>query len=617
MISERGKYFTERALVALFVIAVFLSVVNKIGDTDAWLLIWTLQGLPETEPFMYPISDTPFSYNSWLFGLLCYLINTYIGEYGLVLLKAGAITTAFYALLRDSLKPYNNYVVAVVSMTAAAILSSYRFVLRPDIFFMVFLSFSVFSLDSLLYENKKYLYALPLIHVLWANMHASIIVMSVPFMAFIAGGLAQQYLTKRGMHFRYTLSPSQMKTISVVFIASFIATFLTPDFTFHQYFYGPKYLSSSWHMENIIENIFPTNLKLLTYGITAVVLMSFVLNRKQLSLIHLFLVIPFLFLTFGAVRFLIVVAIIGFPIMARNISASLEGKGWKPTRALMVFSAAFIVLFSAVTVSQAVKHKKFGFGLDHSQMPKGAIEYMDRRNIHGRMLNSYTFGQYITWTSYPGRTVFVDARGHLPAELLDKMLEFRYSRRILDELYDEYGFESILTKYANATELHAPSTHPQWALVYWDDVSLLYLRRGGKYDEVIREDEYRFVRPELTPLSLIENPPDKVHRRNLIDELTRNIQEVTDAETSRAHTLLGYAYYSEGEVERALEHLLSAVRIAPRNTSANYGLGILYEKRGDYKTAKKHLKRCLRVERSGELADKAKNRLKELREKTL
>ena len=38
-------------------------------------------------------------------------------------------------------------------------------------------------------------------------------------------------------------------------------------------------------------------------------------------------------------------------------------------------------------------------------------------------------------------------------------------------------------------------TSPDWALVYWDDVALVYLRRGGSHTAVIERDGYRLVKP--------------------------------------------------------------------------------------------------------------------------
>jgi hypothetical protein len=619
--SFKNNFFSSGTfLVVLFLIVVFIVALCKVSDPDAWLhlslgkLIWELKGLPELEPFTYPALETPFYYSSWLFGILCYALDTHFGVYGLVLLKATVLALAFYILLKDSLRPYNNYVVAVIVMTAALVLSDFRFVLRPDMFFMVFLSFSIFSLNAFLYDNKKYIYLLPIVHMLWANTHSSITVMFVPFFAFIGGGLIQKYLGGKGINFQHTPSSKQLRIMALVFFVSLAATLLNPYFT-GQYFYGSQFLSTPWYTQNIIElRPLDEERKLTLYAITVVVLASFLLTRKRFSLIHFFLVVPFLFLAFNSIRFIFIIAITAFPVMARNIAGSLESKGWKPSKVLTAVAVACVVLYGSVTVARSVGNRQFGFGFNYVLMPRGAVEYMDRKNIYGKVLNPFHFGQYITWESYPRRTVFVDARGHLPVDMLDKMLRFKISRPVLDGLYEEYGFESVLIDYANSTVPYAPSSHPRWALVYWDDTALLYLRRGGRYDAVVRDDEYRFVKPEMSPLHLGEDFQSEEYMDNLIDELARTVH---DTGSSRAHTLLGFAYYTAGEFEPSLEHFISAIGPEPRNTTAHYGLGLLYRRLGDPVRAKKHFQKCLKIERSGWLADEAKNRLAELSDKPL
>ena len=194
MQSEKSWLSAHAIVIFLFLASVFLLALSKVADTDAWMhlslgrLIWELKGLPSNEPFVYPSLDKPFAYNSWLFGLIYYLSYHAFNIYGVILLKAITITTAFYILLKDSLRPYKNHIVSIMVMTAVVVMSAHRFVERPDTFLMVFLSFSIFSLNAFVYNDKKYIYALPLTHMLWANSHASINLMFVPFCPLLLGG---------------------------------------------------------------------------------------------------------------------------------------------------------------------------------------------------------------------------------------------------------------------------------------------------------------------------------------------------------------------------------------------------------------------------------------------
>ncbi len=616
--------FARHILISLFILSVFLISFNKIKDSDAWLhlsmgkLIWQNGGLPHFESYTYPMSGEPFLYSSWLFGLLCYGIYAILGSFGLVLLKATVITTTFYILLRDSLRPFNDYAVTTLIILAAAILSSLRFVLRPDIFFMAFLSYSIFSLNAYLYENRKYIYFLPFVHLIWANMHSSITVMPVPFVSFIAGGFVQRHLEVKGIIFDKTPSNKQLKTVAVIFAASFAATLLNPYFI-GQYFFGSEFLSTRWYTQHISELLPPEN-SMTIYGVSGIILISFFLSRKRFSVIHFLLVIPFLYFAFSASRFLFLIAIIGFPVVARNISASRALRGASSSRNAAVVVAACIIIFGSYFTATAVKDGRFGPGFDYSSMPRRAVEYMDENGIYGRMLNTFHFGQYITWTGYPKREIFTDARGHLPENLLEKLIGFIYSTSVLDELYEAYGPDSILIDYSRpyyygmetSEPIFAPSSHPRWALVYWDDISLLYLRRGEKYSGLISRDEYTHVKPEMPFSTFMEAPRDEEERVLLIEELKRNIKET---DSVRARVFLGYVYYEDGSLDIAHECLSEAISMAPKYADAHYALGVLYLKRGNLDMSEIHLNRYIKLKPSGPLAGKSLELLRKFRKK--
>ena len=234
MISSTKNRLLRRLLQILFLASVFILALNEIEDPDVWLhlsfgkLIWNLRGFPPTEPFLYTMQGQPFSYSSWLFGFIYYGAYHAFDIYGIIVLKAITVTSALYILFRDSLRPHKNTIIAILVMSLIVITLRHRFVERPDTFTMVFLAFSIFSINAFIYENKKYLYALPLVHMLWANSHSSINLMFVPFLAFLLGGLLQRSLAAKSELFKDAPSFSQLKTILLIFVASFASSLVSP-----------------------------------------------------------------------------------------------------------------------------------------------------------------------------------------------------------------------------------------------------------------------------------------------------------------------------------------------------------------------------------------------------
>jgi tetratricopeptide (TPR) repeat protein len=312
------------------------------------------------------------------------------------------------------------------------------------------------------------------------------------------------------------------------------------------------------------------------FVVAPAVLLSFSLNRKRISLMHIFLVLPFIALSFLASRFAFVLCIAAGPIMARNAAAYLAETDWwgrfSSKTLAYAGTAAWIILFTALVLAgvkplvgdHSLPLQHFGFNINYDFYPEGALRFMDKRNITGRMFNIFEWGQYITWRDYPKRTAFIDGRGYLPSSLLDRSSYELYMPGVLDELYTRYGFESILLKYPvlgspEAVEVDSALTLQGWALVYWDDISFLYLRRGGRYDSVIQQDEYHYMTRANGVSSALSLPSDRERFVQMIGELQRAIQE---SGSSRAYAFLGNVYNEIGRYQDAIK-AFSQVRAVP------------------------------------------------------
>ncbi len=611
------KQLPTFVLQILFLSSVFVLALIKIEDPDVWIhlsfgrLIWNLKGLPATEPFLYTMQGEPFSYSSWLFGVIYYAAYHALNVYGVILLKAITVTAAFYILLRDALRPYKHPIVAIIVMPLIVIMVRHRFVERPDTFIMVFLSFSIFSLNAFIYDEKKYLFALPFVHILWANSHSSIPLMFVPFMAFIIGGSLQRYAATINPRFVNGPSFSQLKTITLVFIASFAASLISPYFI-SQFFFSTQFLSTDILKQEIVELMPPTwQTMKWPFIIAPAVILSFILSMKRIQLVHLLLVIPFIILSFISSRFAFLPCIVAGPIISRHITAALlETKWWNRFSSKTLVStsvAVWIFLYTTLVFARVepfvdthvVDTKNFGFGINYDCYPEGALHYMDKRKITGRIFNDFAWGQYITWRDYPTRAVFIDGRGYLRGDLLEAMVMVPDQPDLLEELYKTYGFESILVKYPDPEPKlafydwgsNSAMSYPGWALVYWDDLSLIYLKKGGKYDSVIKEDEYQYVNPAKESATSMLHTED--NQNHIFRELQRNIEETG---SSKAYVFLGSWYIGRGLYQQAIEtfsHVRAFPAVKDPLLDRYGGIGYAYSQLGNLDEALRTYKQSL------------------------
>lgn len=576
-----NRISTGNLIAGVFIVAVFLLAVTRTQDFDTWIhlsfgrLIWANHALPTSEPFAFSMAGKPSSYSSWLFGVIYYGAYRFLGEFGIVLLKALSAATLFLILFRDSLIPNRKNLLAVAILIVIASYVRMRFVERPDMFFMIFLAFTIFSLNAFLYDDRKYLYLLPVVHCLWANSHSSINAMVVPFMAVLVGGGIHVLLSKRGILRTPCPTPRQLKVVALVFALSAGASLLSP-YGMNQYTFASQFLHSEVFKQQIVELLPPTwDACPWYYILGGVTLLSFFFAFRTFSFIELFLLLPFLYLSLTTRRFVFVFAIVASPVLVKNIGRFI---GTLPVRrnapppgataaqysgpAAVAAVLAWIILWGALAYAGKVPlldyKAKAGIGFDLSELPEGALSYLDRRGIQGPLYNTFQWGQYIVWRDYPARVPLMDGRGYMAEDLLESMA----IPQDPEGLYRKYGVEVALVAFTfDNTAMRFDYgrdflNDKNWALVYWDNISMVYLRRGGKNDPVIQRDEYRLIRPANHIRGVDPQLTDPMMRGRIIEELERNIRETDSA---LAHMFLAHVRTRTGSPQEALRHLSKAM----------------------------------------------------------
>jgi hypothetical protein len=89
----------------------------------------------------------------------------------------------------------------------------------------------------------------------------------------------------------------------------------------------------------------------------------------------------------------------------------------------------------------------------------------------------------------------------------------------------------------------------RWALVYWDDVSLIYLKRVPEYKDVIARTEFKTITPDL--------PPG--------DFLSRLATGQISLEASKAELLRNQGLHPESRLTNRLWMVLESSRLKTSN----------------------------------------------------
>lgn len=569
-------------LMLAFVACVAVLAFNKIDDTDTWThlafgrWIWTHAAVATHEPFI--THAEPFAYQNWLFGLAYYLAFAVGGLAGVTVLKALVVTALFALLLALALRPQRRMVLAVAVLFAVALMLRARFVERPDTVMMLSLAATLWCLQAYVDSGCRWLYAVPLVHWLWANSHTSIVLMAVPFFAYLIGGWAQGRIAGALTHrvapsrlgFAPGLTASQLRTIAVVFAFSLAASLLSP-YGLAQFTHSIQAVQSDWWRQEIGELQRPGWVRFAwLYLLDALVVASFALNHRRVSLIDLLVALPMLVLSLEAIRFTWFAAI-GAVYLVRNVAefAADRRLQWRGRSgeiacgvAALAVAAATALHLARVPPLDTERIKQTGVGINPTLLPEGALAYLDRVGVTGQVFNLFQWGGYLTWRDLPRRTPFIDGRGFRDDALLERVGRAEHDSRVLDEFQRQFGFESVLAvvpvaRHAfdrEALRAGLVLSRPNWALVYWDDLSIVLLRRGGPYAETIARDEYRHA----LPYGVVDRGrlADPAYRQGVLDELRRNLLETG---SSRARINLAFTYNEIGEARQALA-VLDGVR---------------------------------------------------------
>ena len=311
------------------------------------------------------------------------------------------------------------------------------------------------------------------------------------------------------------------------------------------------------------------------FVIAALLALAFALTVKRLSIVFLLLVLPFAYLAFSARRFIFLFAVASAPVLARHLRALIArlGEAWarRLTLPAAVVAAglglAVIGLWATRTGPLADSLKEPGFGINTVMVPDAALRYIERVGASGRVFNVFHWGGYIAWRDFPRLAPFTDGRGHVPAGLLDEAMVVRENPVRLEKLRSTYGFEIALVDYpvlpsgleSDAPDMDLGWNSPSWALVYWDDLTLVYVHRAGPLAAVAQRDEYRHVRPANGALHLRRQLQAGVPSAEIEAELKRNVAATG---SSMGLALLGFLYNDGGRHAEAIQ-VLGRVRDFP------------------------------------------------------
>lgn len=594
---------------ALSILALLVCM-TRYADYDLW---WHLRLGETVLAKLAPASVDSFSYtvagraqfsSEWLADALIYGVYSVAGFLGLNLLKwVLLLLTAVFIHLQVKLESgaARGYATAAL-ITLLLVLFAVRFRLfvRPYIFSLPLLSLTMYLLSRWRFGLRdKWIYCIPIIMLFWVNLSVG----AVFGLLFTAAAVGLELIEKRS----WRLLPLLLLTLA--------ASLASPEgyrlYTLAFDLTSDPYRTLIGEYQPVTREIlFGSGLRytlwfqLLSVGTAA----YFIICRGWRDTLKL---VACAFLLYEACRqirlveLFSVVAAPCFALLLLRLGLFLPEIPQKlRTPAALLLSAAILLPVPFSVLNSPVY--AFGIGQKEGAFPEGAIRFMEQQGIKGKIFNSYAFGGYLIWRA-KDRPVFIDGRYrrvYTPAEYG----EYKGMIETADAWQKgeaKYGFDYALIEYDLLSQRFPVHllTNPHWALVYWDNYSLLFVKRTPEREQLIKEHEYKVARPTFLDLSYLDQYGQKGGLSAALEGLDREValnpdnqfvllarvylryqlgklyQQQIRADLERAlamkpdfamkHSAYAMILAADGEQERARKELFAALKLNPLDEAAH------------------------------------------------
>lgn len=466
------------------------------GDTGYHIrsgeyIIETLS-IPKEDIFSYLSPPIPWTAHEWLSEVVMALIHKFSGLTGIVIFFSFIISAVYYVFFKI-IKGYRlNIIFSILIVVFAIASSQMHWLARPHIFSLLLILIWYYILDEFQYKDKNYLYLLPLIMLLWVNLHGGFIAGFFLIGIYLFGNLVKSIVYKD------MKSRKMAKSLGLIMLLCLAISLINP-YGYNILFFPFKLTSNKFIMDNVNEFLSPnfhepmffTYLLFMTIAILAI-------SKVRLNVIELTLTLLFTYMSLYSVRYIPLFSIIIAPIILRQVQRIVDETDGRlvkflnkrAERVATADASAKGYVLPALTVISVIffaASDRIYFEFDKKLKPVDAVKFMKREKIQGNMFNNDEFGDYIIYAAWPEYKVFFDGRSDMYGT--DRMKEYFKITRI------EPGWEDIIKKYdikwiiynANSALSMFLMERDDWKLIYADKVANIFVRNIPENQHLIKK----------------------------------------------------------------------------------------------------------------------------------
>ncbi len=532
-------------LLAIFLLGIVLFAVNAFHESDSFYhlaagkLIWQTKSIPRTDVFSLTAAGRPWVAHEWLAEVIFYGVYAAAGYRGIMIFCALLAGCAYFLVFRRATDAGGDWMLNLLLLVLVGTLTLELWIGRPQVFAYLLFALELWLLE--LWRRKKFrpaLWLLPLVILLWANMHASVILgLAVLFWYAAAAWLKN----RRPEIFGRALPGEEAPRILWLSAgAGFLISFLNPN-GYHTLLYSftvQKALAAlrieEWQpIENYWSGWSSLAFSAELLAIAAFYIWYFARYREKRDLNSLGMVLGAAVLPFIAIRHVGWWPLIAIPPLAEALSAIAPGL-WRKLagRGGPALLAAGLV-FAGLGVWRLPSNY-----YDPEAVPVAAADFIQSQNLPGPFYNHYNFGGYLIWRLWPREKVFMDGRSEVFAgqPMADYLAIARAEN--WDALVNQkYKLNYFILPYQPAdlgrslSPLYLKLIREGWIFVWWDDTAVIFVRPTAQNLPLAARFAIRYVGPWTDPTAI---PP--ANRRAALTELNNLLNRAPDSLVIRAYT---------------------------------------------------------------------------------
>jgi hypothetical protein len=481
---------TRRVFVFILALGLFIMAARSATDPDLWWHLrtgqLTLQNhhVFHSDPYSFTKFGQPWVDHEWLSQIFIFALYRVAGWGGLIAGFAALITAAFLLVFQRS--PGRPYIAGAITVWGA-VASIPCWGVRPQMFTLLLASVFLLILERS-YERPRLLWWMPLLTLLWVNLHAGFAVGIGLLLLFLIGDGLDLALGYKDPN----LSSARFRRLALVTVICIAVVPLNP-YGVQMYRYPFETLHSRAMLAYIGEWLSPDFHQARYLAVLFLMLATLVLpalSPRRLRPRELLLLVVTTYAALRSVRHIPIYVLVAVPLVSSMIAAGLRARGKTTlldapqnplTQPKLIANATLLAGFLCFTVVQFHHVLVRQPQTEAKEFPAAAASFLMTSRLPGPLLNHYNWGGYFIWKLFPAYRVYIDGRADLYGDtFMDEFAATYYLKgKSWQDPLSRWGIQTVVLP-PDAPLTVALRQMPAWKEVFADSQAVVLTRaRSG------------------------------------------------------------------------------------------------------------------------------------------